>query len=107
MIRVVNVKTYKQNAEEIFFKIDRTSPLGNPFHMEDETQRARVCEYYKVWFNDKVKKQDDTNFLNYLEFIYNKAKNNNIALGCWCSPKQCHGEVIKEYLEEKLNETTI
>lgn len=32
-------------------RVDRTSPLGNPFYMTNESQRHEVCLKYANWFN--------------------------------------------------------
>ena len=36
---------------------------------------------------------------NELRRIYVIAKTSDVALACWCTPKQCHGETIKEFLD--------
>lgn len=102
MVRVVNVKNYKHNSDEILFKIDRTSPLGNPFYMEKESDRTMVCEKYKIWFDNKIKLGNDSTFMNYLNFILKKAKNYNIALGCHCYPARCHADIIKNYIDDNI-----
>ena len=28
--------------------------------------------------------------------------NKQLNLCCWCYPKRCHGEIIKNYLEEQI-----
>lgn len=102
MIRIVNMNNYKPKTEEILFMVDRTTPLGNPFKLSD-------CEYdadlmhglYLLWFEHKITKRNDNTFLNYLNFIVTKSNDNNIALGCWCSPEKCHAEVIKNYIEAR------
>lgn len=48
MIRVVNLKNYVERNGEILFKIDRTSPVGNPFYMKIEKERDEVCEKKNV-----------------------------------------------------------
>ena len=37
-----------------------------------------------------------------LNRLYLIAKNGDLNLGCWCAPTPCHGDIIKELLDEKL-----
>ena len=32
-------------------KVDRSSVLGNPFYMANESQRDKVCDKYETYFN--------------------------------------------------------
>ena len=99
MIKIGNIKTYKKDDDYISIKIDRSSPLGNPFYMQDESKRDYVCDKYEEYFNNKIN-DNDIVFMKELDKIYNLAINNDIVLLCWCSPKRCHGETIKRYLEK-------
>ncbi|KAL2612336.1 hypothetical protein R1flu_024028 [Riccia fluitans] len=61
---------------------------GNPFAMRDERddhERAEVVAKYERWLLDP--KQDAMVQLSRREL---KGK----CLACWCSPKQCHGDVL-------------
>lgn len=109
MIKVVNLKNYKPCANELLIKVDRTTPVGNPFVMHKECERDKVCEQYEEYFKSKMlnskDKQDE--FVNYMRKVYlaaKKAQRNNftVCLGCWCYPKRCHATTIKEYLEQFL-----
>lgn len=107
MIRIVNLRNYKLNANEVLIKVDRSSVLGNPFYMASETQRDFVCDKYAEYFSKRkdFEKQNmnidgiDTTFIHKLIDIATEHLEHDIALGCWCYPKRCHAEVIKEYVE--------
>ena len=82
-------------------KVDRTSVLGNPFYMADESQRDLVCDKYEEYFKEQVK--TNTRFRIELESILRICKVfKTVELYCWCAPKRCHAETIKKYLEERL-----
>lgn len=103
MIRVVNLRTYRPRDGEVLIKIDRSSVLGNPFRMYQESQRDLVCDQYKERFvqittGEIVNEQ----FMQELRRIYKIACVQDVALGCWCAPRRCHGETIKEYLDRFL-----
>lgn len=103
-IRIINLKNYKLNENEVLIKVDRTSPVGNVFFMHNESERDEVCDKYDEYFNNIVIKdiRKDTKFMDYLRYIYKIAKKQDVALGCWCYPKRCHAETIKSFIEEAL-----
>ena len=60
------------------------SKWGNPFFLSDESKRDEVLAKYIDWLYH----QDD--LLAALPELKGK------TLGCWCSPKKCHGDVLAE-----------
>ena len=105
MIRIANLRNVKLNPNEILIKVDRSSILGNPFYMHNESERNSVCDQYESYFNNIIAHKNDPNntaFMNELRRIYKIAKNNDIVLGCWCYPKRCHSETIKRFLEQYI-----
>lgn len=112
MIRVDNIRNLKLKRNEIIIKVDRSSVLGNPFYMSDESQRGIVCDKYEEYFYDVVNNSmlaqmnmsdnEINKFINELDRIYELSKSNNIVLACWCYPKRCHAETIKSYIEGRL-----
>ena len=97
---LIKVGKHSENNSEY---IGRSSPLGNPYIMMDNSkiERNRVCDLYELWFNEKIQK-DDPVVMKELDRLYKIAGNNNLILGCFCSPLRCHGETIKNYLLLKL-----
>jgi hypothetical protein len=78
---------FKKKPYDVY--IGRPSKWGNPFshldkHKGKETvaSREEAIEKYKEWLVE----QDD--LMNSLHELKGK------ILGCWCSPKACHGEVL-------------
>lgn len=98
MIRIVNLRNYKSVVGELLIKVDRSSVLGNPYFMSDESKRDEVCDKYEVYFKDKIKDYGSEFRLEMIR-IYKLSLETNIALGCWCFPKRCHAEVIKSFIE--------
>lgn len=100
MIRVVNLKSYKPVKGEVLIKIDRSNKiLGNQFVMKSESERDSVCDKYDAWFNTQVNIKNQV-VLNELRRIYKVALTSDVALGCWCYPKRCHGLTIKLFLDK-------
>jgi hypothetical protein len=89
----------------MIFDIDRSCPImGNPIHLSDindDDERASVLERYRVYF--KKQYDHDQDFFTQIQYFANLVKDGKkIALRCWCHPKQCHGDVVIE----KINELT-
>ncbi len=85
------------------FKCDRSTPLGNPFIMHSESERDQVCDKYHDWFYTNLNPDlSPVNFLDYLDEILQQVRKRSVTLGCWCVPKRCHCETIKEWLENEL-----
>jgi len=82
--------------------VDRTSVLGNPYHMSKECCRDEVCDMYEDWFENKlnIKAHRIMDELN--RFLALHKKYGKLRIFCWCAPKRCHAETIKMYLESKL-----
>lgn len=100
MIVIKNLRNEKmKNALDI--RVDRASILGNPCFMQDESMRNEVCEKYKVYFEEKSK--TDANFQRALyNILATYKKYGMVNLFCWCYPKRCHAETIKEWLEKEI-----
>lgn len=97
MISIGNIQTFKPDGS-IAIRVDRTSPLGNPFFMAKEEQREEVCDRYEEYFDCPHTIIFNTELARIVEL----AKTNDITLLCWCYPKRCHAETIKRYLEKQL-----
>jgi len=96
MIRVANLRNLNLKKGEVLIKIDRSSVLGNPYYMKDESMRDEVCDKYVIYFNKKL---NDLKFMIELKNIYKLSKSFDIVLGCWCYPKRCHGLTVKLWIE--------
>lgn len=66
--------------------------FGNPFAIGKDGDRQTVLGLYRIYFNEKIK--NDPEFKSRIEALKNK------ILVCYCKPEECHGDVIKEYLDQ-------
>ena len=98
IIRIPDAQKYEKQGY-VVIRIDRHTPVGNPFYMHDESERNKVCDQYQEYFNNKVTDKTDSAFMQYLRDIYRTAQQTPVALACWCAPKRCHGETIKTFIE--------
>lgn len=81
---VVNLKCDKY---DIF--IGRGSKWGNPFIIGRDGTREEVIEKYRIYL------MSNKDLLNDLHELRGK------ALGCYCKPLPCHGDVLLELLDEE------
>jgi hypothetical protein len=105
LIRIVNIKSYAPLPGEVLIRIDRQTPVGNPYAMKDMSQaeRDRVCDEYQKYFDEKMTANFDQSFITYIKNILSELRNGKkVALGCWCAPLRCHGLTIKAWLEAQL-----
>jgi len=78
-------------------KVDRSSVLGNPFPMRNESQRTAVCEKYAAYLAVEIKKPGA--FRNEMIRLYRLyQQHGKLRLFCWCAPKRCHAETIRTVL---------
>jgi hypothetical protein len=68
--------------------IGRGSKWGNPFKIGEHGNREEVIEKYEKWIRKNPKLMSD------LPELKDK------TLGCWCSPKACHGDVLCKLVKE-------
>jgi len=104
IIEIKNLRTEK--PKYIWdIRVDRTSGsiLGNPYYCNenDNKRREYVCNEYIKYFKEKL--NGDHKFVNELNRLLNIVDTHKkINLFCWCAPKRCHAETIREWLMEKL-----
>ena len=94
-----------KNKGELGEYVGRGSSLGNPYKFSYDcgAERERVIEQYRNWLYRKLN-QLNSEVTKEMERLYQIAKSGDLILLCWCVPKKCHAEVIKEVLEFWLNE---
>jgi hypothetical protein len=99
MIEICNLR--KENPTRPYdVCVDRSSPLGNPYSMANESQRNKVCDEYEKWFHRESFSMAFSNECQHLLSIYERY--GKLRLFCWCAPKRCHSETIKRWLESQL-----
>lgn len=94
-ITVVNKYHVKPDEHTVY--IGRGSVFGNPF---TEGTREEMIAEYKTYFHKEclkprspLKEGVDTLFDRMMD-------GENLKLMCFCKPKACHGDVIKDYLQK-------
>lgn len=80
----------KQETFDVY--IGRPSIWGNPFSIGKDGRRKEVIRKYEQWIRNKPE------LLNRLHEL------KGMTLGCWCSPKSCHGDVLIKLVREFCGE---
>jgi hypothetical protein len=94
--KVVNCRFEKYDTY-----IGRPSIWGNPYsHRKEGTlakfivpSRYEAIEKYREYILKRLK-EDESLMRKFNQEIHHK------TLGCWCSPKSCHGDVLTEISEQ-------
>jgi hypothetical protein len=75
-------------AEGLFVPVDRRTEWGNPFEMPHDGDRVTVIRNYAEHYLPHKR-----SLLARLPELRGK------ALGCWCAPNACHGDVLRTRAE--------
>lgn len=95
IVDVVHVKLYGKKSffideKTLYVYCGRPSKLSNPFFMENESKRDFVIsEFSKKLPMDAIRE---------LHAYCIKKDIDVLNLGCFCAPKRCHCDVIKDEL---------
>lgn len=91
---VVSLRTHNDligwaDAAGLYMRIDRRTEWGNPFELPDDGDRDTVIANYAAHYLPHK-----PSLLSKLDTLRGK------ALGCWCAPERCHGDVLKARAEQ-------
>ncbi len=111
-IQIMNLKDGRKPSLLYDFRIDRSTPVGNQYYIPAverkrhgiplEIYRKNAIEWYQDWF-DRMTQGEDKAFHMYINMMEDALrKYDKLRLFCWCAPKQCHGEIIRAYLQEVI-----
>lgn len=110
MIKVIHKKD-ADKYENVYY-IGRGSFLGNPYTSIKNREtlaefvvdsREESIQLFKKYLLECIENKQE-NICNILNEIYLKSKKEEVYLSCYCKPKSCHGDVIKEIIEFKSKE---
>jgi len=94
LIRVVHCK---KELYDIYIGRGKNSKWGNPYSHKDDTlaefktnTRSEAIKKYKEW----IVYGEGQYLLKDLHELRDK------ILGCWCKPKACHGDILKELVQD-------
>jgi hypothetical protein len=103
MITILNKHHGHQPGDRNIY-IGRGSPLGNPFRISADSPRDSTIARYETYLKERIA-ADDPTIINALNNIAERAQNGDVGLICFCSPRPCHGDVIKRIVETAIEES--
>lgn len=109
-IHVYNRKIEDHSSDLNNYKIFRPNVLSNPYtQIKDKKTKAlfvvnnrdEALEKYSHYFD--LMYGSNIEFTKLIDEIYSKYKNGeDIWLECFCSPQECHGDIIANKLRSRL-----
>lgn len=106
-VRVVSkrAKGYAASHDETAIDVDRTHPqLGNPFILHnhnDAEERERVIAQYEKKLKADLRVNGPMS--RALDVLALRASGGErLALRCWCAPRHCHAELLRDQIFLKL-----
>ena len=98
----INVKNKSKWKQEGYY-VGRPTVLGNPFKIDEHTTREISIQRYAEWLKSKIKSRNSTiiQHLHIMEKILQEEGKLNLV--CWCAPKMCHADLIKQVLLYKFH----
>lgn len=85
---ITNIVHCKREKYDVY--IGRPSKWGNPFH---GPHRESNIASYAVWIEQQP------------ELMAALPELKGKTLGCWCSPKPCHGDILARLADESTEPT--
>ena len=86
-MRLTTVVHCKREVFDVY--IGRPSKWGNPFLIGKDGSREEVIEKYRQYIMSSPELLADLHELR------------GKVLGCWCAPKQCHGDILARLVNEQ------
>ena len=87
---ILNIRDIAPGEGRVY--VARPSPLGNPYEIGRDGERAVVIQKYAVWLDERLRERDPVVLTALLGIRAGD------ALVCHCAPKRCHAEVIAQVL---------
>jgi len=107
-ILVVNKNVHAPTSTDIY--VGRGSVLGNPYTSKDlATSKAiyqvnskeEAIRSYREYLSVNIATGNNA-ICDELNNIYTMALKGEVHLVCYCKPKDCHGDIIKDIVTAKL-----
>lgn len=74
----------------------RGSVLGNPYKITEYQSRDDVCDMYERYFKQWANTDNHPIRIRMIELLKIHVSGKPINLQCYCAPKRCHCETIKQ-----------
>ena len=75
------------------------SPLANRYRTKQYGSLKIVLEKYKQWIFSVYACKEGPAYEELMRLVELHRQGKDIKLACWCKPKACHGDIIKQVVE--------
>ena len=103
-IQIRNKRVFKQTGENVFY-VGRPSVLGNPYSVKQHG-RLKCINLYERWLTHAIQEESEAVMATLQEICdavtQAREQQSHVYLVCWCAPKACHAEIIRDVVEEML-----
>ena len=79
----------------------KASPLANPYKLRnpnDDAERDEVCDKYERWLDRQMVTNNPAICAEIERLAELAHRRGELVLGCFCAPKRCHGDGIREVI---------
>jgi hypothetical protein len=97
-VYIRNKNSYQGKGEFI----GRPSPLSNPIHITEDISRETAVYEYSKYIKKEIRKRSPKIIFELERLFSILIKEQRLNLICFCSPKLCHGHLLKEILLNKI-----
>lgn len=89
-------------AYEVIFNIDRPNPLANPYAITKTQNRQEVIMAFRKALDLDIRQRSGPRYQEICRIAQCVLDGQDVILMCWCQPLPCHGQVIKEAIEQMV-----
>jgi len=75
------------------------SPLANKYRTKQYGSLKIVLEKYKQWIFSVYSCKEGPAYEELMRLVELHRRGKEVKLACWCKPKACHGDIIKQVVE--------
>ena len=87
MTTVANTRTYRGSMADAVY-VGRPSAYGNPFHVKSFDRAQSIAKFRTWWYADAR--------ADLRQQAQRELKDKTLL--CWCSPLDCHAQIIADYV---------
>ena len=102
---IINIKTEVYRGPVIyigrsnfFYKLEG-SVLANPYQVNKKRTLEESLILYKKWILQMYSLNQGSVYDELIRLAKLEKEGKKFALGCWCKPNNCHGDIVKQVIE--------
>lgn len=89
-----------------FYKLEG-SALANPYAVNKKRTLEESLLLYKKWILHMYSLKKGSVYEELIRLAKLEKEGKSFALGCWCKPKDCHGDIVKLVIQFILKQNLV